>query len=157
RAEKRYVPRDRSQRSSEMFEECDRRHICGKVRRSSTARLIAVPHWGALFPVPRTDLFRDGVVSGVICGAVLGAVDGRSFVTSSAGGPPMAMSGIPTTFAPALSSAAAPVPPYPTPTGLPPAANPTLELASKNETANATSFLLVIYPLPRCPLRSSQL
>jgi hypothetical protein len=87
-----------------------------------------------------------GVVRGVFCGAVPGAVDGRSFLTSSAGGPPMAISGISTTLAPIVSGAAAPVPPYPTPPALPPpAANPTPGLASRNETANATSLLFVIH------------
>jgi hypothetical protein len=57
----------------------------------------------------------------------------------------MAMSGISTTPPPVVSGAAAPVPPYLTPPALPPpAANPTLELASRNETANATSLLFVI-------------
>jgi len=87
----------------------------------------------------------DGAVCGVICGTFCGAVDGRSLVTSSAAGPPMAMSGMPTILSPTVSRVAIPVPPYPTRAPLAPAANPTLGLATRNETANTTSLLFIIY------------
>ena len=86
-------------------------------------------------------LREDGVVRGVFCGAVPGSVIWRSFVTSSAGGPPMPMSGIFSTFASGSVVGASPYAPPPNKLS-PPAANPTLGPASRNETANAASSLL---------------
>src|SRR5579864_5018644 len=96
-------------------------------------------------------LREDGVMRGVFCGAVPGSVNWRSLVTSSAGGPPMPKSGIFSTFASGSVVGASPYAPPPNKLS-PPAANPTLGLISRNEIANAASFLLVIHYFLLCHL-----